>query len=96
VSVINEEFSVTSRAVEMSHLYSIFTEVADKHVDEDRHNVEQGTGQVVEIESCHESSHDHEENAAWSENRTNEQDTLRETKRECQFVKNLYIVTSDL
>jgi hypothetical protein len=51
-SAINEEISVTSRAVEMSHLYSIFTEEADKHVDEDRHNVVQETGPVGDLESC--------------------------------------------
>jgi hypothetical protein len=78
---------VTSRAVEVSHLYIIFTEVADKHVDKDRHNVAQEADPIFELESYRDSSHHHEENAAWSENRTNEQDNLPGKKGECLFCK---------
>jgi hypothetical protein len=70
----------------VSHLYSFFTEVTDKHVDEDRHNVVEETAQVVEPESCHKSSHQHEQDVAWSENRTSEQDNLERKKRECLFL----------
>jgi hypothetical protein len=87
---------VTSRAVEVSHLYSFLTEVADKHVDEDRHNVVQETGPVVELESCHKSSHQHEQDVAWSQNRTNEQDNLRREMGECLFYKKNYIVTRNI
>jgi hypothetical protein len=48
---VNEHFSVTIRAVEMSNLYFLFTEVTDKHVDEDRHNVEQETRRGLDIEN---------------------------------------------
>jgi hypothetical protein len=48
----------------VSHLYFIFTEVADKHVDEDRHNVEKETEPVANPESGHKSSHQHEEDVA--------------------------------
>jgi hypothetical protein len=52
-SAINEDLCVSIRAVEVSNLYFLFTEEADKHVDEDRHNVEPETGPVVNPECCH-------------------------------------------
>jgi hypothetical protein len=81
---------VTSRAVDVSHLYSFFTEVADKYVDEDGHKVQQETGPDVDLETCHKSSHQHEEDVAWSQNRTNEQDNLRGIKGECLFFKKTF------
>lgn len=74
-----------STAVEVSHLYIIFTEVADKHEDEERHNVYPETGPCGDPESCHISSHQHEEDAAWSQNRTTEHDNLRGKRGECLF-----------
>jgi hypothetical protein len=84
---------MTSTAVELSHLCIIFTEVADKHEDDERHNADPETGPVVCVETCHQSSYQQEENAAWSQNRTNEQDKLRGRKGECLFCKNSYIGT---
>lgn len=76
-SAINEDFLGVTRAAEMSHLYFLFAEEADKHVYEDRYDVIQETGPVIDLESCHKSSHQHEEDVAWSQNGTPEQDSLR-------------------
>jgi hypothetical protein len=47
-SAINEEFSVISRAVEVSNLYFLFTEVTDKHEDEDSHSVAKDIVEAVD------------------------------------------------
>ena len=66
--------------MDVSHLYVGFTEEADEHVDEDRHDVVQETGPVVDLEGCHKSANQHEEDVAWSENGTYHQESLRERK----------------
>jgi hypothetical protein len=77
---------VISRAVEVSNLYFLFTEVTDKHEDEDNHSVAKDIGEAVfDPKSYHLRSNHHEEDAAWSQNRTNQQGKLREKKSECVF-----------
>jgi hypothetical protein len=61
----------------MNYLYVGFAKEADEHVNEDGNYVEQETGPVIDLESRHEGSYQHEEDAPRSQDGTSHQQCLR-------------------
>jgi hypothetical protein len=61
----------------LKYLYVRFAKEADQQVNEDGHYVDQEAGPVIDLESRHEGSYQHEEDVSWSQDGTSHHESLR-------------------